>query len=472
MRWTGEYLYTRILEKDASFDGRVLTGVLTTGIYCLPSCTARKPLRENVRFFPDEAAAKAAGLRPCKRCHPDRYYREEDPDLARLEEVLLAAAAAPEAFSSVTALAEGMAIGATKLKFLFRTHVHTTPAAFLQGVRIRAACLRLAEDAEALSELGYGVGFESASGFHGAFRRQTGLSPGTYRTMLETGQFTLNLPSEFRVDDLLRFHGRDGQSVSERVEGTTLRKAYLSEGRPAVLSLAFEGSRVAVALEGGSGSRRAMVEAHGAALRLLGWQGDPRAFEAAHPDLARGRNGLRIPLTLDPFEALVWAILGQQVNLAFAYALRRDLIRLAGLPAGHGLIAHPDAEHLARLAPEALQGLRFSRRKAEYMIGAATQVAGGHLRLDRLPTATGAARALLALRGCGVWTAQYVLMRGLGFGDCVPVGDAGLTLALQRTLNLPERPDAAATVRLMAPFAPHRSLATFHLWTSLKGVPA
>ncbi len=106
------------------------------------------------------------------------------------------------------------------------------------------------------------------------------------------------------------------------------------------------------------------------------------------------------------------------------------------------------------------------------MIGAATQVAGGHLRLERLPTATGAARALLALRGCGLWTAQYVLMRGLGFGDCVPVGDAGLTLALQRTFHLPERPDAAATVRLMAPFAPHRSLATFHLWTSLKGVPA
>jgi len=86
--------------------------------------------------------------------------------------------------------------------------------------------------------------------------------------------------------------------------------------------------------------------------------------------------------------------------------------------------------------------------------------------------ARGACRGLLALRGCGPWTAQYVLMRGLGFRDGVPVGDAGLTLALQRRFQLESRPDGPETLRLMAPFAPHRSLATFHLWASLKGLPA
>jgi 3-methyladenine DNA glycosylase/8-oxoguanine DNA glycosylase len=177
-------------------------------------------------------------------------------------------------------------------------------------------------------------------------------------------------------------------------------------------------------------------------------------------------------LTLDPFEALVWAILGQQVNLAFAYALRRDLIRLAGEPAGHGLIAHPDAPRIAVFDPADLQALRFSRRKAEYVIHAAEEVAAGRLALENRLTATGANRDLLSLRGCGPWTAQYVLMRGLGFRDGVPVGDAGLTLALQRWFALDTRPDAAETLRLMARFAPHRSLATFHLWASLKGTPA
>lgn len=470
MRWTDEHLYERILAKDAALDGRVLTGVLTTGIYCLPSCPARKPLARNVRFFPDEAAARAAGLRPCKRCRPEAFYRGDDADLARLEAAMAQALADPAAFPETEALAEAAGVGLTKLKTLFREHAHTQPAAFLQRARIRAACARLEVQGPALVDLAAAVGFESPSGFHEAFRRQTGLAPGAYRDLLGSDHFTLALPESTRIGDLLSFHGRDPESVSERVRGATLRKAASIAGHPAILGLAFGPGTVAVSLEGPRGPR-AMAEAHRATLRLLAWQGDPTPFEAAHPALARGREGLRVPLTLDPFEALVWAILGQQVNLAFAYALRRDLIRLAGTPVGE-LIAHPEASQIAALDPGDLLARRFSGRKAEYLLNAAAKVAGGELRLDGMLTATGAGKALLALRGCGPWTAQYVLMRGLGFRDCVPVGDAALTLALQRWFQLDERPDAPETLRLLAPFAPHRSLATFHLWASLKGVPA
>ena len=471
MRWSDEHLYERILAKDASFNGRVLTGVLTTGIYCLPSCPARKPLASNVRFFPDEPAAQAAGLRPCKRCRPDAFYRGEDADLARLEAALTQAVADLAAFPEVEALAEAAGVGVTKLKDLFRDHVHLQPAAFLQRVRIQSACARLASGQGELADLAMDSGYESASGFHGAFRRQTGLSPGAFRTMLGSSHFTLSMPMGLRVPDVLAFHGRDGQSVSERVAGRRLHKAFLCEGLPSVLSLTFREEVVDVSLRGATGPA-AMATAHGAALRLLGWRGDPAAFEAVHPRLAQGREGLRVLLTLDPFEALVWAILGQQVNLAFAYALRRDLIRLADLPVGGGLFAHPDAARIAELKVEDLLALRFSRRKAEYLLHAAAEVASGRLLLEGRTTATGLARDLLALRGCGPWTAQYVLMRGFGFRDCVPVGDAGLTLALQRWFQLEARPGPAETQALMATFAPHRSLATFHLWSSLKGTPA
>ncbi|WP_243301998.1 DNA-3-methyladenine glycosylase 2 [Geothrix oryzisoli] len=470
MRWSEEHLYERILAKDASFDGRVLMGVLTTGIYCLPSCPARKPLARNVRFFVDEATAQAAGLRPCKRCRPDAFYRGEDADLARLEDAMARALADPAAFPAAEALAKAAGVGLTKLKTLFRDHAHTQPAAFLQRARIQAACARLEAGEGSLLDLGAAVGFESPSGFHEAFRRQTGLTPGAYRDLLGSDRFTLPLPEHTRLDDLLRFHGRDPDSVSERVAGTTLRKAAHFAGRPGILDLAFGAATVVVSLEGTHGPA-AMAEAHRAALRLLAWHGDSASFEAAQPALARGREGLRVPLTLDPFEALVWAILGQQVNLAFAYALRRDLIRLAGTSVGD-LIAHPEATRLAALDPAELVARRFSRRKVEYVLTAARKVAEGELRLDEMLTATSAGKALLALRGCGPWTAQYVLMRGLGFRDCVPVGDAALTMALQRWFKLEARPGGPETLRLMAPFAPHRSLATFHLWASLKGVPA
>ncbi|MCP4250656.1 MAG: DNA-3-methyladenine glycosylase 2 family protein, partial [bacterium] len=69
---TAEFMQ-RFLNRDRAWDGRFLTGVLTTGIYCLPSCPARRPKPENVRFFTAESDARDAGLRPCKRCRPDRF---------------------------------------------------------------------------------------------------------------------------------------------------------------------------------------------------------------------------------------------------------------------------------------------------------------------------------------------------------------------------------------------------------------
>jgi AraC family transcriptional regulator, regulatory protein of adaptative response / DNA-3-methyladenine glycosylase II len=401
----------------------------------------------------------------------DKSHRDENADLARLESATAQVLLNPASFPDVQALAALAGVRVPRLRKLFLEHVQLPPADFLQRVRIHSACARLLAGQGELADLAIGSGHASGSEFHQVFRQQTGLSPTAYLAMLGSDRFTLPLPAGCRVGDVLAFHGRDGQSVSERVAGARLHKAFLCEGRASVLTLTFSDQALEGSLTGASGPA-AMAKAHTAALRLLGWHGDPTAFEAAHPTLAQRRVGLRVLLTLDPFEALVWAILGQQVNLAFAFALRRDLIRLAGVPAAEGLIAHPDAAGIAALNVGDLQALRFSQRKAEYLLLASRSVAEGRLCLENRATATGVARDLLALRGCGPWTAQYVLMRGLGFQDGVPVGDAGLTLALQRWFGLETRPDAAETLRLMAPFAPHRSLATFHLWASLKGIPA
>ena len=223
-----------------------------------------------------------------------------------------------------------------------------------------------------------------------------------------------------------------------------------------------------------------MGAVHRKVARMLGLGLDPAPFEqslSARPEfqaLVAPRLGLRIPLTADVWESLVWAILGQQVNLAFAYSLRRRLTELCGGPRVAGLCAHPGPREVAALEPEALTSLQFSRSKAEYLVLAARAVAEGELPLEALPsgTATAAAAQLSGRRGVGPWTTHYVMMRGCGFGDCVPLGDSGLTAALQRHLDLDHRPGVKETAELMAPFAPHRSLATFHLWASLKGVPA
>ena len=481
MRWNHDFLYERIVAKDRSYDGRVLTGVVTTGIYCLPSCPARKPRSENVRFFRDEPEAIAAGLRPCLRCHPERFYRGEDWDRGLFEGLLTRLRAEPAAFDDVGALATACGVSGTKLTELARTHAHLSPAALLRRERVLAAQRRLLSTDERVLDVGFAVGFESEASFHRRFLAQTGLSPGAWRALRESRGFLLQVPSGYRGEDVRAYHGRDAEGPAERLRGPTLHKALVLAGEPVLLTLDFREEGVWCELHGGAGGRPApetMAAAHEAAVRMLGLGSDAAGLEArAGRDaqvarLVEGRHGLRVPLTALPFEALAWAIIGQQINLSFATALRRELILLAGSPVrgGEGMRAHPTAAQVAALDPEALTSRRFSRSKAEYLLGAAHAVVEGTLPLETLASgsAPAAEQRLRAVRGVGPWTARYLLMRGLGFADCVPVGDSGLSTGLQRFQGLAHRPDAKETEALMAPFAPHRSLATCHLWAQLQ----
>jgi AraC family transcriptional regulator of adaptative response / DNA-3-methyladenine glycosylase II len=165
-------------------------------------------------------------------------------------------------------------------------------------------------------------------------------------------------------------------------------------------------------------------------------------------------------------DGLLWSIIGQQINLSFACVLKRRLIENTGTALAGGLFSLPTPAAMARLEPADLRPWQYSRQKAEYLIGAARLVASGKLDLAALATmsATRAERTLLAVRGLGPWSVNYIMMRSLGFADCIPIGDTGVTSGLQTLFKLEVRPDADATRRLMSVFSPHRSLATAHLW--------
>ena len=154
-------------------------------------------------------------------------------------------------------------------------------------------------------------------------------------------------------------------------------------------------------------------------------------------------------------------------NIPIAFSSSRPSKPSTAGEAG-GLYAHPTAAEVARLDYEDLTRRQFSRRKAEYLVDAARRYTSAD-ELEALPgrTATSVAKELLALRGVGPWSASYLMMRSCEFADCVPVGDSGLTTALTRFFGLDARPGPQQTLELMQPFAPFRSLATFHLWMSL-----
>ena len=132
-------MYERVVANDAAFNGRFFLGVLTTGIYCLPSCRARRPLRTNVDFFENVDAARAAGLRPCRRCHPDDFARGYDPVIEEIEALADEVRMDPASFPNVRALVQRSGYGATRLFELFRLHFDTTPAAFLIEAKVDLA---------------------------------------------------------------------------------------------------------------------------------------------------------------------------------------------------------------------------------------------------------------------------------------------------------------------------------------------
>ena len=133
------------------------------------------------------------------------------------------------------------------------------------------------------------------------------------------------------------------------------------------------------------------------------------------------------------------------------------------------MIAHPSAARVADIGATALTKRKYSRSKADYLIGAATEVAEGRLDVEQLPngSAMAAEKKLTSVRGVGTWTARYYMLRG-GFADSAPVGDSALATALQRLHKTAERPAHDEVAKMMQAFAPNRSLATCHLWASLK----
>jgi len=474
MRLTDAAMYARVLAGDPDYNGRFFTGVLTTGIYCLPTCKARKPRRENVRFFPSCEAARAAGLRACRKCHPDDFALGADPVLESVETLVAELRATPAAFADARALVRRLGFGQTRTFELFRRHFHATPAELLVRARLDFAKRRFLTTSAGLAEISGEAGFESLSVFHEQFRQRNGLTPAAYRDLAGQRIFVLTLPPGYSLGHLRRALGRDGHSVNERIAGDDYTGAVQLSTGPAVLTLRLSPTVVKAEISHGPAA-----EAHAIAVGLLGLDQDAAAFtrlakKLGVERLVAGRPELRICQTPSIFDGVLWSIIGQQINFPFACLLKRRLTERAGTLLPEGLYAPPTPAAVAALEPADLLSLQFSRQKADYVISTARLVASGGLDLAALrhASATRAERTLLAVRGLGPWSVNYLMMRSLGFADCVPYGDTGVTSSLRALFNLDERPDVDATRRLMAVFSPYRSLATAHLWQLTQPLPA
>lgn len=308
----------------------------------------------------------------------------------------------------------------------------------------------------------------------------------------------LALPADFRCGDVLAFHGRDPARLAETLSPSGFAKGLVWDGLPACLTVDFADGRVRAALaidtpDGGGETPHGATATHSVGVtagnslsagagddallrllrRMLGLDQDVAAFEArhrTHPELGpllRRQAGLRLPAAASPFEALSWAVTGQQISVRAALSLRRRLIEAAGLRHSGGLLCYPDAAAVATLGEPRLRAAGLSATKTRALLALARGALEGSLALDAW-LEDGADEdirdRLLGVPGIGPWTVNYALLRGYGRLDGSLHGDVAVRRGLQRLLGASERIGEAEARAWLEAFSPWRALVAAHLW--------
>lgn len=291
-------------------------------------------------------------------------------------------------------------------------------------------------------------------------------------------EFDLKPIPPFRLDLTVWVLRRRPDNTIDRWDGTTYRRVLVVGNAPlemaATQTAPPESPCLHVHLHGALATPEALPAATAAIERLLGLQIDLAAFyrlascDSRLDDLATRFRGLKPPRFPIVFEALLNAIACQQITLTQGIRLLNRLADARGptVPsADPGFRALPGPTDLAPLEPEALRGLGFSHQKARALVEAGHAVLAGKLDLDALAKLDDAAAeaCLRELRGVGRWTAEYVLLRGLGRLHVFPGDDVGARKNLQRWLGLSSALDYVGVHRVVAGWYPFAGLVYFHL---------
>ncbi|MEK3952311.1 DNA-3-methyladenine glycosylase family protein [Psychrobacillus sp. FSL K6-1464] len=286
-------------------------------------------------------------------------------------------------------------------------------------------------------------------------------------------------PKEFNFDECLVFLGRSQEEVLHQIRDELLYKLIKVNGELILCRIGFAQLVIHVDFP----SQPLSITSHEEiASYIWEWfdldQDLSLFYEVAKQDkilqqIHKRYYGLRMMCIPDLFEALTWAIMGQQINLTFAYKLKQRFVEHFGeclTFEGNTFWLYPTYERIATLSVEELITLQFTVRKAEYVIGVAKAMTNGELTKEMLlqePTYEQAKKSLLGIRGVGPWTADYALMKCLHQSSAFPIADVGLHNALKVPLGLNRKPTIEEIKDVATNWQGWQAYATFYLWRSL-----
>ena len=477
--------YSALVSRDPRFDGVFYVGVTSTGIYCRPVCTAKKPRLENCRFFSNAAAAEKEAFRPCLKCRP-----ELAPGYAPLDDAQRIASRITHYIEEhlteegvhIERMAEAFEVSTRQLRRIVHQSFGVSPLELVMTHRLLLAKQLLTETSLPVTGIAFASGFSSVRRFNDAFSKQYGMPPSRLRKdaapkekplandEVLTIQLTYRPPLDWEA--LLAFLEAHAiphieavhpdsyvRSVQVGKDHGWIRARHLPQKAAVLLDIPHVLSPV---LSTVIRRVRALFDLnarpHVIKARLLE---DP--LFATVPSF---NEGLRMPGAFAGFEMAVRTILGQQITLKAANTLSGRFVHrfgtsIATAPEPVSRL-FPTPAVIAEASVDNIASLGIIARRANSILALSRDIAEGRLILHPSAPVEETIQQLLAIPGIGPWTAEYIAMRALHWPDAFPKED----IALRRVLG--DLSPGLANKRSQA-WRPWRSYASMHLWRMYMG---
>ena len=459
--------------RDARFDGKFFIAVLSTGIYCRPTCPVRTLAESSVRYYPSAAAAAEAGFRPCLRCRPESCpgtpaWLGTSTTVSRALRLIGESGLED---GGVEVLAERLGVGSRHLRRLFLRHLGATPIAVAQTRRLHFAKKLIDETSLPMNQIALASGFGCVRRFNAGIRKVYHRTPTQIRRLARQKEiqsenqylFHLHFRPPYHWRGMLDFLVARATPGVEVVESDSYRRTISLNGSDGYFEVSPDQGRDALLVRIDFGDPhslffiieriRAMFDLNADWLAIVqSLRSDPVLAGRVEAD-----PGLRVLGCWNGFEIATRAILGQQITVKGATVLAGRMVSRFGKPfCGARGLTHlfPPPEVLAdaKLGDIGLTGAR-----AETIQALARAVCGGKINFEGVVDSDEFLNRLCEIPGIGKWTAQYVAMRALGEPDAFPSSDLGLlrAMALGSSRELAHRAEA---------WRPWRAYAAMYLW--------
>lgn len=460
------------LSRDARFDGKFFTGVLTTGIFCRPICPARPPKPENVQYYISAEQAQHAGFTPCKRCYPEQAAFKNLP--VKLNKIIHSFDYKTD---NLTTIAKRFHISTRQLQRLFQQHYGLSPTEYFQHQRLLLARKLISTTQLSLSDICFASGFNSIRRFNEAIKQCYQCTPQSLRKSKNNEQqaeyLTLNIPYRPPFDWSLMlafFQHRQIQGM-EQVTDTSYQRSILINDCRGWLAVTHHKTKPALVIKVALSDYSYLNNVIFRIRRMFDLDADITLIHqqlSSHPllaDAVEKFKGLRLPGCWDVFEFSIRAILGQQVSVKAATTLAKRITEKYGqfnknLPANTAYV-FPLIDELINAD---FNDIGLTKTRIATLQRWIKYYRDNRESIENYQSLEILEKQLCAIKGIGPWTVNYLAMRGLSDPDAFPSADLGIIKALT---NKDIKPSNKEILTIAEQWRPWRAYAAIYLWHSL-----